>query len=136
MSFGFAIGDFITVGQLAWTLYRDCYTIARNAPQEFQLLLGEISTLCNSLKMLEEEVENENSALVRAGEDRVRMVNEMVAGIRETLERLNKVATKYGILGSAGSKAKHFWIKIKWSAEFKSVDSLRSKVRLSHLGIS
>ena len=129
MSFGFAIGDFIAVGQLAWTLYRDCYTIARGAPQEFQLLLGEISTLSNSLKILQEEVSDPGSTLVRAGEDRVRMVNEMVSRINLTLKELQKVAKKYEILGT-GSKGKQIWVKFKWSVEFTSIDSLRSKVRL------
>lgn len=129
MSFGFAIGDFIAAGQLAWTLYRDCYTIARGAPQEFQLLLGEISTLSNSLKILHEEVSDSGSTLVRAGEDRVRMVNEMVSRVNLTLKELQKVAKKYKILGT-GSKGKQIWVKFKWSVEFTSIDSLRSKVRL------
>ncbi|KAI9869368.1 MAG: hypothetical protein M1813_000157 [Trichoglossum hirsutum] len=127
MSFGFAIGDFIAAGQLAWTLYRDCYTIARGAPQEFQLLLGEISTLSNSLKILQEEVSHPGSTLVQAGEDRVRMVNEMVSRVNLTLKELQKVAKKYKILGT-GSKGKQIWVKFKWSVEFTSIDSLRSKL--------
>jgi hypothetical protein len=128
MSFGFAIGDFIAVGQLAWMLYRDCYTIARGAPQEFQLLLGEISTLSKSLKILQEEVSDPGSTLVWAGEDRVRMVNEMVSRVNLTLMELQKVAKKYEILGT-GSKGKQIWVKLKWSAKFASIDSLRSRVR-------
>ncbi|KAH0544335.1 hypothetical protein FGG08_001476 [Glutinoglossum americanum] len=112
MSFGFAIGDFITVGQLAWTLYRDCYTVARGAPQEFQLLLGEISTLSNSLKILQEEVINPDSILRRSGEDRVRMVNEMVSRVNQTLMDLQKVAKKYATLGDS-SKGKRIWQKLK-----------------------
>jgi len=127
MSFGFAVGDVIAVGQLAWTLYRDCYTIARGAPQEFQLLLGEISTLSNSIKILKEEVEEPSSTLRQAGEDRVRMVNEMLSRINVTLKELQKVARKYEILGT-GSKRQQIWVKFKWSVEFTSIDSLRSKV--------
>ncbi|KAK4691776.1 hypothetical protein P7C71_g5297, partial [Lecanoromycetidae sp. Uapishka_2] len=98
MSFGFSIGDFIAVGDLAWKLYRDCYKVARGAPQEFHMLEREVSTLSHSLKILLEEVNDPDSILVKAGEDRVRMVNEMVAGIGETLKRLEKVAKKYEIL--------------------------------------
>jgi hypothetical protein len=129
MSLGFAIGDFVAVGQLAWTLYRDCYTIVRGAPQEFQLLLGEISTLSNSIKILKEEVEDPSSTLRQAGEDRVRMVNEMLSRINVTLKELQKVARKYEILGT-GSKRQQIWVKFKWSVEFTSIDSLRSKVCL------
>ncbi len=57
MSFGFALGDFLAVGNLAWKLYRD---------QEFQLLVTEISTLSNSLTILQEEVKDPESTLVQA----------------------------------------------------------------------
>ena len=70
MSFGFSATDFVQVGQLAWTLYRECYKVARGAPQEFQLLVGEISTLSNSLTILQEEVKDPESTIVQAGEDR------------------------------------------------------------------
>ena len=127
MSFGFAVGDFIAVGQLAFTLYRDCFMVAKGAPQEFQALKGELSNLHNTLKILEEEVKNPKSILIEAGEDRVRMVTEMVSGINVTLKQLEKVATKYGILGD-GSKGRKTWVKFKWSVDFSSVDSLRNKV--------
>ncbi len=108
-------------------LYRECYKIARGAPQEFQLLVGEISTLSNSLNILQEEVKDPTSTLVQAGEDRVRMVNEMICGIGETLKRLEKVARKYEILGS-NSKRRQIWVKFKWSVEFSNIDALRNKV--------
>ena len=116
-------------------LYRDCYKIARGAPQEFRLLLGEISTLSNSLNILQEEVKDPNSTLVQAGEDRVRMVNEMVSRIGETLNLLEKVARKYEVLGS-GSKRRQIWVKVKWSVEFSKIDALRNKVRTSTLSNS
>ena len=109
------------------TLYHDCYKVARGAPQEFQLLLGEISTLSNAFKILQEEIKDPNSALVRAGESRVRMVNEMVTGFGVTLKKLQKIAKKYEILGS-NSKRRQLWSKFKWSVEFSDIDALRSKV--------
>ena len=91
--------------------------------------MNELSTLSNSLTILQEEVKDPESTLRRAGDDRVRMVNEMIAGIEETLKRLRKVACKYDVLGS-GSKTKRVWVKFKWSAEFSSIDRLRNKVSL------
>ena len=111
-------------------LYRDCYKVARGAPQEFQLLLGEISTLSNSLNILQEEVKDPTSTLVQAGEDRVRMVNEMVSRVGETLKLLEKVAKKYEIFCS-GSKRRQIWAKFKWSVEFPRIDALRNKVGTS-----
>jgi len=104
--------------------------VARGAPQEFQLLLKEIHTLSGSINILQEEIEDPDSTLVQAGEDRVRMVNEMVSRISVTLKELQKVANKYKLLGS-GLKRKQIWAKILWSVEFRSIDSLRSKVSLS-----
>lgn len=97
--------------------------------------MNELSTLSNSLTILQEEVKDPESTLRRAGDDRIRMVNEMVAGIEETLKRLKKVASKYAILGSV-SKTKQLWAKFKWSAEFSSIDRLRNKVSLHSCIIS
>ena len=91
--------------------------------------MNELSTLSNSLTILQEEAKDPESTLSCAGDDRVRMVNEMIAGIEDTLNRLRKVASKYAILGT-GSKAKQLWVKFKWSAEFSSIDRLRNKVSL------
>ena len=96
---------------------------------EFSLLVSELSTLSNSITILQEEAKDPKSTLTRSGNDRIRMVNEMVAGIEETLKRLKKVASKYDILGS-GSKTKQIWAKFKWLAEFSSIDRLRNKVSL------
>src|SRR5579862_5893933 len=111
MSFGFAIGDFIAVGDLAWRLYQSCYMVARDAPQEFQALKSELSNLHSSLKILIEQAENPDSILAEAGETRIRMVTEMVLGIRETLKKLEAVAVKYGLLEDT-LKGRKIWLKL------------------------
>jgi hypothetical protein len=45
MSFGFAVGDSIAVGQLAQSLYKDVYLVARGAPEEVRLLVSEVAIL-------------------------------------------------------------------------------------------
>ena len=64
--------------------------------------------------MLQEEFRDPRSTLVRAGEDRVRIVNEMMSGIGDTLKRLEKVAKKYDFLGS-NSKRRQMWANFTWS---------------------
>jgi hypothetical protein len=130
MTFGVGIGDIIAVGELAWVLYRECYAVARGAPQEFQVLIGEIATLSGSLRILQEEVDDPNSVLVRSGEDRAKMVNEMVARIHVTLKELQQVAKKYGVL-QTGSRGKKVWAKLKWSVDYRGIEGLRSKVRFA-----
>ena len=111
-------------------LYRDCYKVARNAPNEVQLLTDELKTLSGSLAILQDEAKDPDSILVQAGADRVQMVNDMVQGIGNTLHKLEDAAKKYGILVSS-SKRKHLWTKLKWSLELSSIDALRAKVHKS-----
>jgi hypothetical protein len=127
MSFGFGVGDMIRVTELAISIYRDCYAVARGAPQEFQLLLSEVSNLSNALKILQDDLMNPESVLVRAGEGRVTMARQIVSRVDATLEDLQKIVKKYEIMGDS-SKRKRIWEKFKWSLEIKSIDSLRGKV--------
>ena len=127
MSFGFSAGDFLEVGHLAWRLYRDCYKVARGAPQEFQLLVAEISTLSNSLTILQEEVKDPESTIVQAGEDRVLLIKGILGNVLITLKKLEKYAKKYEIMGS-GSKMRQKWTQVKWSFDWTSIEGLRSRL--------
>ena len=91
--------------------------------------MSELSTLSNSITILQEEAKDPKLTLARSGNDRVRMVNEMVTGIEDTLKRLRKVASRYDILGS-DSKTKRVWAKLKWTADLSSIYRLRNKVGL------
>jgi hypothetical protein len=137
MSFGFSVGDFIAAGQLAWTLYRDYYRVARVAPAEVGLLRGEIGTLSNAIQILQEEVDDEESVLRRSGEDRIRMVNEMMERVADTLKELDKVSKKYDKLLEYKDKAKskgklsqlkEWRDKFKFSVDAPDLDALRNRV--------
>ncbi|KAI5782027.1 hypothetical protein DFH27DRAFT_488153 [Peziza echinospora] len=135
MSFGFGVGDFLAVGKLAWDLYRKCYVVAKDAPKEFQELVGEIATLSQSIKILEDEVNNPESTLVRAGEDRARMMAEMMRRVEVTLRELEKFAMKYEQLANP-KKAwrKEFWAKFKWSLDASNLEGLKNKL-VYHNGV-
>jgi hypothetical protein len=129
MSFGFSIGDFIAVGELAWKLHRQCYLVARNAPQEFQILTKELGTLHTTIQILREEVADPASVLVKSGDDRIRMVNEMIDRVKDTLMAMEKFAAKYEkLLDKDRSVWKQRWDKFKWSTEASELDGLRNKV--------
>ncbi|KAL0631674.1 hypothetical protein Q9L58_009454, partial [Maublancomyces gigas] len=135
MSFGFGVGDFAGILQLSWTLYRYCYKVARDAPEDFKLLLGEITMLSQSIRLLEEEASDPDSTMVRAGEDRVRMVKEMIVRVEVTLKELQKHAAKYDKLGDVKlSKRKQIWSKFKWSTDATELDALRNKL-VYHNGV-
>ena len=131
MSFGIAIGDVLQVGSLAWKLYRDCYKVARDAPQEFQLLVAEMSTMSNSLAMLQEETKDTESSLWQSGEGRVQLVTGMLDSIYKTLQSLEKYAQKYDIPSSRSASKMQIRQKVrnfKWSLHRKSIEELRSKL--------
>lgn len=131
MSFGFGVGDFLAVSELAWNLYRYCYVVAKGAPEDFRMLLQEITALSQSIRLLEEEAKNPESTLMRSGDARIRMVREMIARVEITLKELDKFAKKYEKLGEAkqGKKiSKQVWKKFMWSVDASSLDSLRNKV--------
>lgn len=131
MSFGFGIGDFAGALQLSWTLYRYCYKVARDAPADCKLLLGEITMLSQSIQLLQEDAANPESTMARAGEDRVRMVKEMMVRVEVTLKELQKFAEKYDKLGDTElSKRKRIWAKFTWSTDATDLDALRNKVWL------
>ena len=130
MSFGFSVGDFVGTAQLAFNLYRYCYKVARDAPQEFKLLVTELGTIRTSIDLLTDEAKDPKSTLASGGEDRVRLVNELLERIRGTLEALEKHAKKYGKLESSRPGLKRFWAQFKWSVDASELDSLRNQVRL------
>ena len=100
MSFGFGVGDFLAVGELAWKLYHDCFLIAKGAPQEFKLLVDELKTLHMTMCPFSEELKDPESILVRSGEDRKKMLQEMLGTIQQTLNGLDEAFRKHRNLGS------------------------------------
>lgn len=117
--------SFVTNGEQK--LYRDCYLVARGAPQDFKLLVIELSSLSSSINIVRQAVQDPGSALIQAGEERIRSVNGLEIGINDTLTRLEKIIKKYGALSSASTR-KTFWAKFKWSMESRNIDGLRAKV--------
>jgi hypothetical protein len=136
MNFGFSVGDFIAISSLAHSLYRDIYLVARGAPEEVHVLMGEIAVLSQSIDLLIRETEDPDSILVRAGESRVKLVNNVVMQTSLTLKDLEAFAKKYDFGAKTGErpKFKRVWDKVKFAREKSSIDALRTKVQY-HNGI-
>ena len=91
MSFGFALGDFIAVGNLAWKVYRSCKHIA----DEFEEVGREALAAHTIVKELEDEAHNERSVLNRSGHEQKVELNTLVAGLCKALEELDGIIRKY-----------------------------------------
>ena len=131
MSFGFSVGDFVGTAQLAFNLYRYCYKVARDAPQEFKLLVTELGTIKTSIELLATEAQDPESTLGSGGEERVRLVGELLERIQGTLKALQKHAEKFGKLESSRPGLKRAWAQFRWSVDASDLDSLRNQVCLT-----
>ena len=134
MAFGFSVGDFVGTAQLAFNLYKYCYKVARDAPQEFKLLVTELGTIKTSIELLAAEAKDPESTLVSGGEERVRLVSELLERIRGTLKALQKHAEKFGKLESSRPGLKRAWAQFRWSVDASDLDSLRNQVCLIAFG--
>ena len=130
MSFGFSVGDFVGTAQLAYNLYKYCYKVARDAPQEFKLLVNELGTIKMSIELLADEAQNPESTLASGGEVRVRLVKELLERIEGTLNALQKHAERFGKLESSRPGLKRAWAQFRWSVDASDLDALRNQVCL------
>ena len=91
MSFGFAVGDFIAVGQLCWKLYKKC----KDSPGNYRELASEVGTLHNVIKETEELLSQQELTPKQKDKLQASMV-----GCNEVLEHLDQLLAKYESLGT------------------------------------
>ena len=130
MSFGFGVGDFVGTAQLAFNLYKYCYKVARDAPQEFKSLVNELGIIKTSIELLAAEAQDPESTLASGGEERARLVGELLERIQGTLKALQKHAEKFGKLERSRPGLKKAWAQFRWSVDASDLDSLRNQVSL------
>jgi hypothetical protein len=70
MSFGFTIGDFIAVANLAWQLHENCYKVIKDCPHEFKELVRDLSVVYGVMKRIEDDYKPQNSAIKAKGSKR------------------------------------------------------------------
>jgi Hsp70 protein len=121
MSFGFAIGDFVALGKLAWGLYKQC----KGASAEFAEVCNEILSIHTALRELEDEAQNEDSILNRAGKGRQKELNNIVENCTEVLHQLESLVTRYRSLGTSQKKV---WDRIKFGDQ--GIQVIRNKLVL------
>ena len=105
MSFGYGIGDIVTVGQLAWTVYKGC----RDAPESFRNLSQEILSLHAVLKEVEECLPSDGLAPSK----QLRLKN-VTQGCSKVLEDLQDLVDRYRGLGT---QKRRTWDRVKFASE-------------------
>ena len=114
MSFGYSISDFITLGQLAWTVYKSC----KDAPESFGNISQEVLSLHVIIKEFEDNVSGQ--AMTAAQLTGLRTVGD---GCRSVLRDLESLVAKYE---SLGTKSKRTWDRLAWG--FKDIAELRARL--------
>lgn len=114
MAFGFGIGDFIAISNLAWRVYKSC----KDAPQTFGQIHVEVLSLHAVLKEAEESVFAQ--PLSEEQEGRLKLVRD---GCNAVLEDLDKLVTKYH---SLATQSKRTYDRIRFGQE--NVPDLRARL--------
>lgn len=135
MSFGFGIGDFIAVGELCWKLYSQVYKVSRDAPEELCGLNQELGNFHNTIQLLLEELNDNNSVLFNSGDVRIDTVRRIMSHSEETLKKMQQLSDRYADLQTSSTAQEKrrmlriYWDRLKYTRELHNINDLRSKVR-------
>ena len=117
--FGVSIGDFVTLGTLAWNLYRSCKT----ASAEFEEVSREVISLHTAIKELEDDAGRPRSLLKEASISKKQELDQLVKNTKSVLQQLDKLVTKYQ---SLSTKHRKKWDTFKFGQE--GLMEIRSKI--------
>jgi hypothetical protein len=131
MSFGFGVGDFLAVAQLAERLYKEIYLVARHASHELLQLQSEVATLSMSINLLVAELQDKNSVLARSGKERVETVRSVLKATKNTLLDLESFSKGFQDSRKSGAlkKIRLVWNKAKFATDMPKIDALRARLQ-------
>ncbi len=119
MSFGFAVGDFIAAGTLAWNVYRSC----KGMRKEFAEVGREARAAHTVAKELVEEAKDEQSVLNRRGAARTQELLSLVGGLQKALEDFDRIIIKYRGLSR---RERRIWDQLRLASE--DLSGIRDKL--------
>ena len=96
MSFGFGVGDFVTVGQLCWKVYKKC----KDSPGNYADLSTEVGNLHNVIKETDELLSQQQLT----ADEKAKVIT-CRQGCQDVLEDLNRLLIKYENLGTKAQRA-------------------------------
>jgi hypothetical protein len=124
MSFGFSVGDFVAVIQLAKTTYKNCV----EAGAEYNEIARQIRSLHSVLKPLRDEAEKPDSGLFRQDQGSAAKLKTAIDGCQHILEDLQILLAKYEGLstdGEAVSAPKKLWHRFRFSTKIEQLGVVR-----------
>ncbi|CAG8949357.1 hypothetical protein HYFRA_00004983 [Hymenoscyphus fraxineus] len=125
MSFGFSVGDFVLLTQLAKNTIHN----AQKACGAHDELVREVKSLHIVLRRTEAEVSNANSILNREDDDRRAELGSLAGHCKKVLKVLCVVLEKYNALSQEKRSVTKLWKQIKFgNGEMRDLDHIRSEL--------
>jgi hypothetical protein len=135
MSFGYAIGDFVLLTQLAWDVVQN----SRKACGAHDELTSEETSLHIVLRRLEIEVSKPNSILTRSDDntDRKGELAQLSEDCRRVLRILDGILRKYNALSEEKRSVTKLWKRVQFgNGEMLDLAELRLKIATSTSALS
>jgi hypothetical protein len=126
MSFGFSLGDFVSLTQLALRTVQN----ARQACGAHDELYREVNSLHTVLQRLQHEAEKPESLLNRQDDNRQEELQALVRGCRKVLKILVQILEKYNGLSEEKKSVTKLWQKVKFGNN-EMVDLSAIRIELS-----
>lgn len=126
MSFGFSVGDFISIGTLALKLY----VAYREGPLEFREISRELLSLHTTLEEISSNLSAPVSLFSRSPGTKLNL-ERLVEGCAEALKELEGIWNKYQALD--GRAKKFSWQRMKFGKE--NLDGVRAKLGVHLQGL-
>jgi len=114
MSFGYGVGDAVTLASLAWNTYKSC----SDAPENFANISQEVLVLHAALRNFAETFDSQD--LSSSTQD---SLDKAAASCKSVLEDLQVLVEKYHSLGTS---TKRSWDRLKWNTD--KITELRTRL--------
>jgi hypothetical protein len=125
MSFGYSVGDFLALTQLAWKVVQN----SRKACGAHDELTGEITRLHMVLRRLELEMSKPDSLLNRSDDNRREELADLSVDCNRVLRVLSCVLEKYNALSDEQRSVTKLWQKIRFgNGEMQDLGEIRLKI--------
>ncbi|KAL9024382.1 MAG: hypothetical protein Q9180_007915, partial [Flavoplaca navasiana] len=105
MSYGYSVGEFVLLGQLAWTVFKSC----RSAPESFANISHEVLSLHVVVKEFSDKLKGENPR-----SSQLAGLQHVAGGCQRVLSDLQVLTDRYRSLGTQNKRTRD---RLKWGGE-------------------
>jgi hypothetical protein len=110
----FSTQEFINLTNFLGRIQQSCSLVVHGAPSDFQALVGDLGTLFGVMTRIRDDLERDDSMLVRHGEQRLESLGKVSRALEETLRQLGNLMTQQRPDAMKdGTVVKRLWTSIK-----------------------